>query len=124
MGTFLGDLEKRNTGLPPPNESEGVAGAERYQGPGQPAAGRALTASDSEQWAKAGGTLLSSISTDEKNKKMSRVLRVGRKTEGAMRPDWWPRIFLPFNHMTQKPPTSRSILLNSCIVLWKGLHYF
>jgi len=25
---------------PPPNESEGVAGAKRYQGPGQPAAGR------------------------------------------------------------------------------------
>ena len=31
---------------------EGVAGAERYQDPGQPAAGRALAASGSEQWAR------------------------------------------------------------------------
>ena len=35
---------------------EGVAGAERYQGPGQSAAGRALAASGSEQWAEAGGS--------------------------------------------------------------------
>ena len=32
--------------------SEGVAGAERYQGPGQPAADRDLAASGSEWWAR------------------------------------------------------------------------
>lgn len=73
-------LPKRplSSGTEPATEcSKGVAGAERHQGPTQPAAGRALAASEGGSGQRPGGHCFLQFPPTIKIKKMSRMLRVG-----------------------------------------------